>query len=123
MNQCFVLFQPFLPRRIPFRELGTIFMEVAEHWGSLLEFIVDSREGANAQTFTGESVELELYGDRTFRARFALMVLIVNCGEHKGEEKHKSYEIKKGKKKKTGEKKKRRKKRKKHKAKTNGGLV
>ena len=53
-------------------------MEVVEDWGSLLEFLVESREGANVETFTGGSIEFELHGDLTLKAQFALLALIAN---------------------------------------------
>ena len=84
VSLCIVLFRDFLARRIPFRELRGSFMEVVEHWDSLLELPVQTREGANVETFTGGCVEVELHRDRTLRNRFALMALIVNCDEHKG---------------------------------------
>ena len=59
-------------------------MEVVEHWDSLLDFLVQTTEGANVETFTGGCVEVELHRDRTLRNRFALMAVIVNCDEHKG---------------------------------------
>ena len=57
-------------------------MVVEEHWDALFLFFVESREGANMETVTGGSVGGKVAGDRTLRARFALMALIVNCGEY-----------------------------------------
>ena len=57
-------------------------MEIVEHWDALLEFLVESRESANLETITGGSVHFELLDDRTLRARFDLLALIVNCVEY-----------------------------------------
>ena len=45
---------------------------------------MESREEAIVETFFGGSVDFDFHGDWTLRAHFALMALIVNCGEYKG---------------------------------------
>ena len=70
-------------------------MEVVVHWDSLLEILIESKERANVEMFTKGSVDFELHGDQTLKARFALIALIVNCVEHKSV-KTKSYGIKAG---------------------------
>ena len=58
-------------------ELAAIFLEVVDHWNDLLAFLVESREGIDLTTYSGSSVEVDLAGDRTLRARFALMSTVM----------------------------------------------
>ena len=70
----------FPSKKVSFRELGGF-----HGGGGALAIPSDRKQRKiNVETFTGGSVVFELHGDRTLRVQFALMALIVNCGEYKG---------------------------------------
>ena len=70
------MFQPFLARKIPFRELRGNIVEIFEHWDDLLAHFVESREGIDVSGHNANSVERDLAVE-TLRAQSALMASIV----------------------------------------------
>ena len=60
LTDVLLLFHLFLARKIPFSELGGIFMEVFEQWNNLLPYPVVSREGSDITGQNANSVERDL---------------------------------------------------------------
>ena len=77
-----LLFQHFLARKVPVRELSGVFMAVVEHCDDLLAYLVESRVGTEIMGHNANSVERDLAADGTVCARFPLMVIIIKISEY-----------------------------------------
>ena len=78
----FVVVSHSLPRKVSFRELCGICMEVVEHWDDLLAYIMESREGIDIIGHNANNVERDVAADRTLRAQFALLVFIFKISKY-----------------------------------------